>query len=127
VIQACSFDLEINRKVEKIYKFFSGGSFFKSASVLCCNGTRVYVPNTPRVYAKMCCIYDAGLQARAGEIMADMRNCRPAPGFDRVDVPGQRERRVRAESNGIIAIPAATWRAILALRDRCVSSNGLDD
>ena len=69
----------------------------------------------------------AGLQARAGEIMADMRNCRPAPGFDRVDVPGQRERRIRAESNGIIAIPAATWRAILALRDRCVTSNGLDD
>jgi LDH2 family malate/lactate/ureidoglycolate dehydrogenase len=66
----------------------------------------------------------AGLQARAGEIMADMRNCRPAPGFDRVDVPGQRERRIRAESSGIIAIPKATWSAILALQAQRVSFNG---
>ena len=68
-----------------------------------------------------------GLQARASEIMADMRTSRPAPGFDRVDVPGQRERRIRAEAGGIIAIPETTWRAILALRDQRMTMLGLEN
>ncbi|MDB2390948.1 Ldh family oxidoreductase [Alphaproteobacteria bacterium] len=60
----------------------------------------------------------AGLQARASEILDDIRDCRPAPGFDQVEIPGQRERRIRAEAKGIVSIPQSTWQAILMLRDR---------
>lgn len=57
------------------------------------------------------------LQERAEVILADMRGCPPAPGFDRVEVPGERERRIREEAGGIIHIPEKTWTDILALRD----------
>ena len=57
------------------------------------------------------------LQERAEVILADMRGCPPAPGFDRVEIPGERERRIREEADGIIHIPEKTWKDILALRD----------
>ena len=57
------------------------------------------------------------LQERAEVILADMRDCPPAPGFDRVEIPGERERRIREEADGIIHIPEKTWTDILALRD----------
>ena len=57
------------------------------------------------------------LQERAEVILADMRGCPPAPGFDRVEVPGERERRIREEAGGINHIPVKTWTDILALRD----------
>ena len=57
------------------------------------------------------------LQERAEVILADMRGCPPARGFDRVEVPGERERRIREEAGGIIHIPERTWTDILALRD----------
>ena len=56
-------------------------------------------------------------RSRAEAVLEDVRNCPPAPGFDRVEVPGERERRLRDESGGTIAIPEATWADILALRD----------
>lgn len=57
------------------------------------------------------------LQAAAEEVLADLRNCPPAPGFDRVEIPGEREREQRRMSNGVIAIPEATWRQVLELSD----------
>ncbi len=55
------------------------------------------------------------LRDRAEVILADIRSCPPAPGFDQVEIPGERERRCRAESGGIIHIPERTWGDIVAL------------
>lgn len=57
------------------------------------------------------------LQAAAEEVLADLRNCPPAPGFDRVEIPGEREREQRRRSNGTIAVPDETWRQVLALSE----------
>ena len=57
------------------------------------------------------------LQERAEVILADIRSCPPGPGVDRVEIPGERERRIREAAGGIIHIPERTWRDILALRD----------
>ncbi len=61
------------------------------------------------------------LQSRAEEVLADIRSCPPAPGFERVEIPGERERRCRVEAGGIIAIPERTWTDILALRDQIMA------
>lgn len=53
----------------------------------------------------------------AEEILHDLRTCPPAPGFTRVDIPGERERRHRAQSQQIIAVPERTWQQIIALHD----------
>lgn len=55
------------------------------------------------------------LQAAAEDVLADIRACPPASGFDRVEIPGEREREQRKRSNGILAIPEETWRQVLAL------------
>jgi len=55
------------------------------------------------------------LKAAAEEVLADLRNCPPAPGFERVEIPGERERLQRSKSNGIIAIPEKTWQQVLEL------------
>ena len=57
----------------------------------------------------------AALKAAAEEVLADLRNCPPAPGFEEVEIPGERERKQRSKSNGIIAIPEETWQQVLAL------------
>ncbi len=57
------------------------------------------------------------LQAAAEDVLADLRNCPPAPGFDRVEIPGEREREQRQKSNGIIAVPQETWQQVLALSE----------
>ena len=57
------------------------------------------------------------LQAAAEDVLSDLRNCPPAPGFDRVEIPGELERERRRLSNGIIAVPEETWRQVLALSD----------
>lgn len=51
----------------------------------------------------------------AEEILSDVRECPPSPGFERVEVPGEREREHRQMAGGVIRIPAATWQQILAL------------
>jgi LDH2 family malate/lactate/ureidoglycolate dehydrogenase len=56
-------------------------------------------------------------QIAAEEVLKELRECPPAPGFERVEVPGERERDYRTASNGIISIPESTWQQILALRD----------
>ena len=57
------------------------------------------------------------LKAAAEEVLADLRNCPPAPGFERVEIPGERERKQRSQSNGIITIPEETWQQVLKLSD----------
>lgn len=57
------------------------------------------------------------LQAAAEDVLADLRNCPPAPGFDRVEIPGEREREQRERSNGIIAVPQETWRQVIVLSE----------
>ena len=54
----------------------------------------------------------------AEELLAELRACPPAPGFERVEIPGERERDLYRCSRGRIAIPEKTWRQILALHER---------
>ena len=62
------------------------------------------------------------LQRVAEEILDDLRNCPPAPGFDRVEIPGEREREYRARTKASgIALPRQTLRQIEALAERLQS------
>ena len=51
----------------------------------------------------------------AEEILAEMRDCTTAPGFETVQIPGEREREQLALSDGKIAIPEQTWQQICEL------------
>ena len=59
----------------------------------------------------------SALQAAAEEVLAELRDCPPAPGFAQVEIPGERERSHRAASGGIAHVPEETWSQILALAD----------
>ncbi|MCP4983766.1 MAG: Ldh family oxidoreductase [Gammaproteobacteria bacterium] len=61
----------------------------------------------------------SAMQRDAEEILDELRNCPPAPGFDRVEIPGERERehRMMTKDNGI-ALPQKTWRQIEVLSQR---------
>jgi LDH2 family malate/lactate/ureidoglycolate dehydrogenase len=65
-------------------------------------------------------IYRAGssMQNIAEEILDEMRQCPPSPGFERVEIPGEREREHRERCDGVIPVPAATWQQILALANK---------
>jgi len=58
----------------------------------------------------------SSMQESAEEVLAELRACPPAAGFDRVEVPGERERdhKARTLQTGI-AVPEETWRQMLAL------------
>ena len=58
------------------------------------------------------------MQAAAEEVLSDLRNCPTAPGFDKVEIPGERERQLRNQSNGVLAIPEETWEQITTLSER---------
>lgn len=64
----------------------------------------------------------SGLQAAAEEILSEVRACPPAQGFERVEVPGERERLQRVENmKRGITLPLTTWLQIEALAQRlCV-------
>jgi LDH2 family malate/lactate/ureidoglycolate dehydrogenase len=55
----------------------------------------------------------------AEECLAELRNCPPAPGFSRVEIPGEREAQMRADRlvHGV-PIPAATLDGMCALGTR---------
>ena len=55
------------------------------------------------------------MHSAAEAVLAEVRQCPPAPGFDRVEIPGERERDYRESSKGVISIPEETWKQILAL------------
>jgi LDH2 family malate/lactate/ureidoglycolate dehydrogenase len=59
------------------------------------------------------------MQRIAEEVLDDMRRCPPAPGFDRVEVPGEREREYRDKTmESGIALPRQTLKQIHALARR---------
>ena len=60
----------------------------------------------------------SSIKAAAEEILNDIRNCPPAKGFDKVEIPGERERNHRELSNGIVAIPEKTWKQIITLSNK---------
>lgn len=55
------------------------------------------------------------LQSAAEEVLSELRDCPPAPGFELVEIPGEREREHRERSNGKIAVPEQTWLDITTL------------
>ena len=61
----------------------------------------------------------SAMQAIAEEILDELRNCPPAPGFERVEIPGEREREYREKTRETgIALPRQTLRQIEALAQR---------
>lgn len=59
------------------------------------------------------------MQAVAEEILDELRCCPPAPGFDAVEVPGERERAHRDRTMHIgVSLPEKTWARIQALAER---------
>jgi len=57
------------------------------------------------------------MQVAAEAVLAELRDCPPAPGVERVEIPGEREREHRARSNGVVSIPEETWQQMLALHE----------
>jgi LDH2 family malate/lactate/ureidoglycolate dehydrogenase len=56
------------------------------------------------------------MQTVAEDILGELRDCPPAPGFARVQVPGERERDERQRNaDDILALPASTWEALQRL------------
>jgi uncharacterized oxidoreductase len=55
------------------------------------------------------------MQAAAEAVLAELRECPPVPGFECVEVPGERERACRERANGIVHVPRSTWQQILEL------------
>lgn len=65
------------------------------------------------------------MQRVAEEILDELRNCPPAPGFERVEIPGEREREHRARTiDKGVALPAQTWQQIEALAQRLAVTAG---
>ena len=59
------------------------------------------------------------LQRIAEEILDELRNCPPAPGFKCVEIPGEREREYRQRNRDTgIPLPRQTLRQIRALSER---------
>ncbi len=59
-------------------------------------------------------------QEGAEEILEELRTCPPAPGFEKVEVPGERERDRHALNAAAVGVslPKPTWEQILALADK---------
>lgn len=58
------------------------------------------------------------MQAAAEAVLEELRTCPPAPGYDRVEIPGERERDYRSQSAGVISVPEETWCQIVVLHSR---------
>ena len=58
----------------------------------------------------------SAMRCVAEGLLEELRQCPPASGFERVEIPGEREREYRTQSNGAISIPEDTWQQILALQ-----------
>ncbi len=59
------------------------------------------------------------MQTIAEQILTELRECPPAPGFDKVEVPGERERdyREKIRASGI-SLPEQTWEQIVKVSKR---------
>ncbi len=58
------------------------------------------------------------METIAEEILAELRECPPAPGFDKVEIPGERERLHRMRCGEVIMLPAPTWQQIQMLESQ---------
>ena len=59
------------------------------------------------------------MQRVAEEILDELRTCPPAPGFERVEIPGEREREYRTMTRDRgVALPQKTWQQIQSLSQR---------
>lgn len=59
------------------------------------------------------------MQQVAEEILDELRRCPPAPGFERVEIPGEREREHREMScDAGISMPPQTWQQMIKLSER---------
>lgn len=58
------------------------------------------------------------IQHRAEEILSELRECPPAAGHTKVEIPGEREAETRQRSAGQLALPEATWQNICQLADK---------
>ena len=57
----------------------------------------------------------SSLQSAAEEILQELRQCPPAPGFDRVEIPGERERDMREKNKHLdLQLPEKLWLKIQA-------------
>ena len=59
----------------------------------------------------------SALSQAAEEVLEELRCCPPAPGYESVEIPGEREREYREKSAGIVSIPKETWDQIMELHD----------
>ncbi|SLN35855.1 L-lactate dehydrogenase [Falsiruegeria litorea R37] len=58
------------------------------------------------------------MQSIAEDILDEFRNCLPAAGFDKVEIPGEREAEARNRNAGQpVHLPLATWAQIVELAD----------
>ena len=57
------------------------------------------------------------LSRAAEEVLEELRCCPPAPGYERVEIPGEREREHRERSAGVVSIPSETWGQVMDLYD----------
>lgn len=60
----------------------------------------------------------SSMQVAAEEVLDELRQCPPAPGFECVEIPGERERDYRVRSNGVVSVPEETWQQILKLQQQ---------
>ncbi len=62
----------------------------------------------------------------AEEILQDLRSCPTLPGFDSVEIPGERERNsyTKNEQKGV-AIPLKTWKQMFNLAKKLEVKSGL--
>ena len=51
-------------------------------------------------------------------VLDELNNCPQAPGYERVEIPGERERDIRKESQGEILVSKRTWEQIQDLACR---------
>ncbi|MEY8842387.1 hypothetical protein AB9K41_25430 [Cribrihabitans sp. XS_ASV171] len=87
-------------------------------SKLTLSGARLSVPAKDAAALLTEILHLLGNREAAEEVLAELRACPPAPGFDRVEIPGERERAQREASGGQVAVPEATWAQIEALAER---------
>ena len=62
---------------------------------------------------------DSDFKRAAESVLSDIRECPAADGFNRVEIPGERERdleKIRRKEG--VPIPAATWDQIVTLADQ---------
>ncbi|MFZ1816203.1 MAG: Ldh family oxidoreductase [Rhizobiaceae bacterium] len=105
--------------------YFAGGAILPKGGVLgyglatmgelICDamlGPATVESNTFILMVDTSCYREAGVfQVAAEEILTDLRTCPPAEGFEKVEIPGERERNRKAGSENVL-LPERTWEML---------------